>query len=128
MVRRVDDVRAFLDATEAFFSALASVGWGALLLGVLFHVVRLALRVRGWQNILRASYPSSSVPYSTAFGAYVAGVGINSIAPARAGDVVKVYLAKHRIEGSSYPTLGSTLVVETIFDFVVATGLFLYAI
>jgi uncharacterized membrane protein YbhN (UPF0104 family) len=124
----VDDVRAFIDATEAFFGALASVAWVPLILGILFHVVRLSLRVRAWQNILRASYPSSSVPYSTAFGAYVAGVGINSIAPARAGDVVKVYLAKHRIEGSSYPTLGSTLVVETIFDFVVATGLFLYAI
>jgi uncharacterized membrane protein YbhN (UPF0104 family) len=124
----VDDVRAFIDATEAFFGALASVAWVPLVLAILFHVVRLSLRVRAWQNILRASYPSSPVPYSTAFGAYVAGVGINSIAPARAGDVVKVYLAKHRIEGSSYPTLGSTLVVETIFDFVVATGLFLYAI
>lgn len=124
----MDDVRAFIDATEAFFGALASVAWVPLVLGILFHVVRLSLRVRAWQNILRASYPSSSIPYSTAFGAYVAGVGINSIAPARAGDVVKVYLAKHRIEGSSYPTLGSTLVVETIFDFVVATALFCYAI
>jgi uncharacterized membrane protein YbhN (UPF0104 family) len=124
----VDDVRAFIDAAQAFFGALASVAWIPLFLGVLFHVIRLSLRVRAWQNILLASHPGSTVPFSTAFGAYVAGVGINSIAPARAGDVVKVYLAKQRIERSSYPTLGSTLIVETIFDFVVATGLFLYAI
>jgi uncharacterized membrane protein YbhN (UPF0104 family) len=124
----VDDVRAFIDAAQAFFTALASVAWIPLILGILFHLVRLALRVRAWQNILHASHAGSSVPYSTAFGAYVAGVGINSLAPARAGDVVKVYLAKHRIANSSYPTLGSTLIVETLFDFVVATGLFLYAI
>jgi uncharacterized membrane protein YbhN (UPF0104 family) len=128
MVRRVDDVRAFLDATEAFFSALASVGWGALLLGVLFHVVRLALRVRGWQNILRASYPGERIPYGGIFGSYMAGVGVNAIAPARAGDVVKLYLAKRRVRHSTYPTLASTLVVETLFDFVVATALFFYAI
>jgi uncharacterized membrane protein YbhN (UPF0104 family) len=124
----VDDVRWFIDAAQAFFSALASVAWIPLILGVLFHVVRLSLRVRAWQNILRASHPGSEVPYSTAFGAYVAGVGINSLAPARGGDVVKVYLAKQRIANSSYPTLGSTLLVETLFDFVVATGLFIYAI
>jgi uncharacterized membrane protein YbhN (UPF0104 family) len=124
----VDDVRAFIDASEAFFSAIASVAWIPLFLGIVFHVIRLSLRVRAWQNILRAAHPGSSVAYSSAFGAYVAGVGVNSIAPARAGDVLKVYLAKQRIAGSSYPTLGSTLIVETLFDFVVATGLFLYAI
>jgi uncharacterized membrane protein YbhN (UPF0104 family) len=124
----VDDVRAFIDAAQAFFSALASVAWIPLALAIVFHVTRLTLRVRAWQNILRASHPGSEVPFSTTFGAYVAGVGINSIVPARGGDVVKVYVAKHRIAGSSYPTLGSTLLVETLFDFVVATGLFIYAI
>jgi uncharacterized membrane protein YbhN (UPF0104 family) len=124
----VDDVRAFIDAAQAFFSALASVAWIPLILAVFFHVARLSLRVRAWQNILLASHPGSAIPFTTAFGAYVAGVGINSIAPARGGDLVKVYLAKQRIENSSYPTLGSTLLVETLFDFVVATALFVYAI
>ena len=124
----MDDVRAFIDATEAFFGALASVGWGALVLAIFFHVVKLALRVRAWQNILRVSHPGERVPYGGVFGSYVAGVGVNSIAPARAGDLVKLYLVKRRVPHSSYPTLTSTLVVETLFDFVVATGLFLYAI
>jgi uncharacterized membrane protein YbhN (UPF0104 family) len=124
----VDDVRAFLDASEAFFKAFAAVAWGALLLAVLFHVLRLALRVRAWQNILRAAYPDEKVRYWSTFGAYMAGVGVNAIVPARGGDVVKLYLARHRIEHSSYPTLASSLVVETLFDFAVASVLFLVAI
>ena len=124
----MDDVRAFIDAAHAFFSALASVAWLPLGAAILLQVVRLSLRVRAWQNILRAAHPGADVPYGPVFGAYVAGVGVNSIAPARGGDFVKVYLAKQRIGESSYPTLGSTLVVETLFDFVVATALFSYAL
>jgi uncharacterized protein (TIRG00374 family) len=124
----VNDVRAFLDGSEAFFKAFAAVAWGALLLAVVFHVLRLGLRVRAWQNILQAAYPETKVRYWSTFGAYLAGVGVNAIVPARGGDVVKLYLVRHRIEGSSYPTLASSLVVETLFDFVVSTVLFLVAI
>lgn len=124
----MDDVRAFIDATQAFFEAFARVGWGALGLAVLLHVVKLALRVRAWQNIVRAAYPGTSVRYQDVFGSYVAGVGINSILPARGGDVAKLYLLKHRVRDSSYPTLTSTLVVETLFDFVLAAGLFAWAL
>ncbi len=61
-------------------------------------------------------------------GAYVAGVGVNSIAPARGGDLVKLYLVRHRAPQTKYATLASTLVVETMFDFVVATGLIVWAL
>lgn len=124
----MDDVRAFIDAAQAFFEAFARVGWGALALAVLLHVVKLALRVRAWQNIVRAAYPSTSVRYQDVFGSYVAGVGINSIVPARGGDFAKLYLLKHRVHDSSYPTLTSTLLVETLFDFVLAAGLFAWAL
>jgi uncharacterized membrane protein YbhN (UPF0104 family) len=124
----VDDVRGFLDASEAFFRAVAAVAWGSLVLAILFHLLRLVLRVRAWQNIIRAAYPGIRVPYRTVFGAYMAGVGINAIVPARGGDVVKLYLVRHRVEGTTYPTLTSSLVVETLFDFVVASVLFLWAI
>jgi uncharacterized membrane protein YbhN (UPF0104 family) len=124
----MDDVRAFLDASEAFFKAFAAVAWGPLLLAVAFHVVRLLLRARAWQNILQAAYPQTKVRYWSTFGAYMAGVGVNAIVPARGGDVVKLYLVRHRVENSSYPTLASSLVVETLFDFVVASILFLAAI
>ena len=124
----MDDVRAFLDASEAFFKAFAAVAWGALLLAVAFQLLRLLMRVRAWQNILQAAYPDTKVRYWSTFGAYMAGVGVNAIVPARGGDVVKLYIARHRIEGASYPTLASSLVVETLFDFVVAAVLFLVAI
>jgi uncharacterized membrane protein YbhN (UPF0104 family) len=124
----VDDVRGFLDASEAFFRAVAAVAWGALALAILLHLLRLVLRVRAWQNIIRAAYPGTKVRYRSVFGAYVAGVGVNAIVPARGGDVVKLYLAKHRVGGSTYPTLTSSLLVETLFDFVVAFSLFLWAI
>ena len=116
----MDDVRAFLDASEAFFKAFAAVAWGAMLLAVAFQLIRLLMRVRGWQNILQAAYPETKVRYWSTFGAYMAGVGVNAVVPARGGDVVKLYIARHRVEGSSYPTLASSLVVETLFDFVVA--------
>ena len=43
------------------------------------------------------------------FGAYVAGVGVNSVVPARGGDVVKLYLVKQRLRDASYATLAPTL-------------------
>ena len=71
-----------------------------------------------WRVILRASYPDERLRFRSVFGAYVAGVGVNSIVPARAGDVVKLYLIKHRIDGSSYATLAPTLLAETLLDVV----------
>ena len=124
----MDDVHRFIDACEAFFNSVTSVAFWPLLLAVSLHVVKLLLRGRAWQNILRASYPETRVPYWGVFGSYMAGVGVNSIAPARGGDVVKLYLVKHEVKGSTYPTLGSSLVVETLFDFFVASMLFIWAI
>lgn len=124
----MDDVHAFIDAVAAFFGHLAAVGFGALFLAVVCHVVRLVLRVRAWQNILRVAHGGAPVPFGGVFGAYMAGVGVNALTPARAGDLVKLYLAKRRVRDSSYPTLGSTLVVETLFDFVVASVLLLVAL
>ena len=128
IVGGVDDVRAFFDALATFFDHLAAVDFGTLVLALVLNVVRLVFRVRAWQNILRASYPRTRVPFDSVFGAYMAGVGVNALTPARVGDPVKLYLARHRIEGSSYPTLGSTLVVETLFDLALASVLFLVAL
>ena len=124
----MEDVRGFLDACQAFVDTIASVAFWPLFLAISMHVVKLLLRGRAWQNILKASYPESRVPYWGVFGSYMAGVGVNSIAPARGGDVVKLYLVKREVPDSTYPTLASSLVVETIFDFVVSSLLFIWAI
>jgi uncharacterized protein (TIRG00374 family) len=119
---------AFLHAVAVFFHHLAEVQWPALGLALACHFIKLLFRARAWQNIVKAAYPTSRLKYRSAFGAYAAGVGVNSIAPARGGDLVKLYLVKHRCEEVTYPTLASTLVVETIFDFFVAGALMVWAL
>ncbi len=118
----------FFHAVAVFFEHLTEVQWSALGLGVVCQILKLLCRARAWQNILRASYPRAGLRYRSALGAYAAGVGVNSIAPARGGDVIKLYLIHHRVDGSSYPTLASTLIVETLFDFFVAAALLLWAL
>ena len=117
----------FFHAVRVFGDQLAAVRWQFLAIALGLHFVRLALRAYAWRAILLASYPQSRVRYLSVFGAYVAGVGINSIVPARAGDAVKLYLVRHRIEGSSYATLTPTLVMETLFDALVAGGFIVWA-
>jgi len=121
-------VGAFLHAVAVFFHHLTEVKWSALGIALACHVTKLLFRSRAWQNILRASFPDTKLKLRTAFGAYVAGVGVNSIVPARGGDVVKLYLVRQRMPEANYPTLGATLVVETIFDFVVAGALMVWAL
>jgi glycosyltransferase 2 family protein len=109
-----------VDAARTFFEHLASVGWTALGIALGFHVARLAARSLAWRNIIAAAYPGVRVPRLGVFGAYVAGVGLNSVVPARAGDALKLVLVKRQVEGSTYTTLTPTLFVETLFDLVVA--------
>jgi uncharacterized membrane protein YbhN (UPF0104 family) len=117
----------FFHAVGVFFDHLASVHWVYLAIALGLHVLRLVMRAVAWRTILRASYPDEEVPFRSVFGSYVVGVGINSVAPARSGDLVKLYLIKHRIRDSKYTTLAPSLLVETIVDFVIGTCLLVWA-
>src|SRR5581483_1302080 len=99
-----------------------------LAVALALHLARLLLRAVAWRTIVRAAYPETRVTFRSAFGAYVAGVGVNSVAPARGGDVVKLYLIKHRVSGSSYATLAPTLLAETVLDFFVGAALIGWAL
>jgi len=120
--------KAFVDATNVFYDHLAAVRWWPLTIALGLQLLRIMLRAIAWRNILQASYPTTRVRWLPVFGAYIAGIGVNAIIPARVGDAVKVALAKQRIEGSSYATVAATLIVETLFDFFVAFGLFAWAL
>src|SRR5207244_5578053 len=102
---------AFRDAVDSFFSNLADVHWGVLVLALLLHLTHLTCRSRAWFNTLRAAYPNERILWRRILGAYIAGVGVNSILPARAGDVTKIYLAKHSIPNSTYPAVTSSFFV-----------------
>jgi uncharacterized membrane protein YbhN (UPF0104 family) len=121
-------MHAFFHAVSVFWNHLAAVRWEPLAIALGCQYVKLVLRGLAWRNILAAAYPETRVRTLPVFGAYVAGVGVNAIAPARVGDLVKLYLVKHRIDGSSYPALASSLVTETLFDFVAAGAIFLWAL
>jgi uncharacterized membrane protein YbhN (UPF0104 family) len=118
----------FFHAVRVFGAHLADVRWEFLALALALHFLRLVFRALAWRAILSAAYPDDRPRFRSAFGAYVAGVGVNSIAPARAGDVVKLYLIKRRIPEAKYATLTPTLLVETLFDMVVGIGLIVWAL
>jgi uncharacterized membrane protein YbhN (UPF0104 family) len=118
----------FFHAVGVFFHHLAAVQWQFLGYAVACHVIKLVFRAGAWRAIINAAYPDARLKFRSAFGAYIAGVGVNSIVPARGGDVVKLYLVKHRIPESSYATLTPTLIIETMFDFVTAGLLLLWAL
>jgi uncharacterized membrane protein YbhN (UPF0104 family) len=123
-----EDVSEFFHAVRVFFEQLASVGWTALAIALGLHVAKVLLRTVAWRNILRASYPEERVRWAPVAGAYVAGVGVNSVVPGRGGDLVKLYLVHRRLPEVKYTTLATTLVTEALLDFVLATAFFVWAL
>ncbi len=121
-------VGRIIDAAGTFFHHLADVHWLPLAIAVAFHVTRLGTRVPAWRNILRASYPELKIPRRTVLGAYFAGIGVNALVPARGGDLLKLYLVKHRVGETTYPTLAASLIVETLYDMVVAGAILAWAL
>ena len=121
-------IHSVLHAIGVFFHHLAAVEWKWLAIGILCHLCKLVAVSRAWQNIIRAAYPDRPVRWRQMFGAYVAGTGVNAIIPARGGDVVRLFLAKRRVDGSTYTTLVSTSLLQTLFDMLVASCFILWAV
>jgi len=119
---------AVLHDIRVFFDHLADVGWTALGIALLCQLTQLCCTSRAWRHILATSYAEETVRWRSIFGAYLARVGVNAIVPARGGDAVGLFIAKRRIEGATYPTLGATLVALTLFDSVLASCFILYAL
>ncbi len=107
---------SFFEAAGHFFTDLAAVHWGALLLGLAFFGLNLTLRSRAFFHSLRAAYPAARFQWRRVWGAYFAAVGFNNVVPARGGDVIKLFLTRSSIPESSYPTVAAAFFVESIFD------------
>jgi uncharacterized protein (TIRG00374 family) len=117
----------FLYAVGKFFASLASVHWGALILGLACFGGFLTLRARAAFNVLRAAYPAERIEFRRIWGAYVAAYGINMTVPVRAGTVVRLFLTKTSVPHSSYPTVASSFLVDNVFDLIVAVPILLFA-
>jgi uncharacterized membrane protein YbhN (UPF0104 family) len=109
------NVESFLNAAETFGNNLAAIEWVALAIALVAWTGMLLARSHGWANALRASYPGA-VDGRFITASFLAGAGFNAIFPARAGDAVKVFLAKKSIPGSSYPAVASSFAVLAPFD------------
>jgi uncharacterized membrane protein YbhN (UPF0104 family) len=97
-------------------------------LALLLYLSHQFCRSRAWFNVLRAAYPKERFRWRRIAGAQIAGMGINSVLPARAGDVTKIYLAKQAIPGSSYAAVTSSFFVDSVFDTPVGLLVLFYAI
>jgi uncharacterized membrane protein YbhN (UPF0104 family) len=117
-----------LDGIDAFLDQLGSVEVAPLLLAIGCHLLKMGCTSRAWRNVLAAAYPDARVPWRSIYGAYLAGVGVNAVVPARAGDAVRIYLAHRAVAGSTYTTVITSTFVLTIFDMTVALCLFTWAL
>jgi uncharacterized membrane protein YbhN (UPF0104 family) len=117
-----------LDGVDAFLDQLGSVSFLPLALAIGCHLLKMACTSRAWRNVLAAAYPGERVPWISIYGAYLAGVGINAIIPARAGDAVRIVLAHRAIPGSTYTTVVSSTLVLSFFDMFAASLLLAWAV
>jgi uncharacterized membrane protein YbhN (UPF0104 family) len=111
-----ESFRSLFEAIDNFFTNLAAVELGSLLIALAAFAVYLSFRARASFHILRAAYPHEAFRFRDIWGAYFAGYGFNAVVPARGGDVVRLFLTKTSVPHSSYPAVGSSFVVEAIFD------------
>jgi len=117
-----------LDAVGVFFEQLAAVQLGPLFFAVCVHLLKTFCTSRAWRNAIAAAYPDDPVRQRSIYGAYVSGVGVNALVPARGGDAVRLYLAHRSIEGATYTTLAATLFVLSLFDMAMGAVIFVYAL
>ena len=130
MVDRLEGIgRTAAHAATLILDRAAAVDPWWLLAGTLLYIVAQSVRPLGWHTILRAAYPDASrLRPADTVRAYLAGSGINSVIPARGGDVAKLAMVHRRIEGARYPVLVATFVPETIFETAFGTGLVVWAL
>lgn len=117
-----------LDATEAFWAHLAAVSLMPLAAGIGCQLLKVGCTSRAWRNVLAAAYPRVAVPWRSIYAAYLAGAAVNWVLPGRAGDVVRLYIARRAIQRSTYTTLLSSTVVLMIVDASASVCLFAWAL
>ena len=109
-------IPAFIDQAAVIAERFAELDRRLLLAAIVLQLANLGLRAFAWRNVLAAAYPRERVAYPSIAGAYVAGVALNTFTPGRAGEVVKIVLARTRIHGSAVPTVAASLSVVVVFD------------
>ncbi|MCW2951138.1 MAG: hypothetical protein JWQ48_308 [Conexibacter sp.] len=117
----------FFDSVGKFFSSLAHLSWGPLLLGLLCFALYLTLRSRALFNALRAAFPAEQIEWRKIWGAYVSGAGIGQVVPLGGGTVVQYFLTRTSIENSTYPSVIAAITTGLVFDWAVNILVMIFA-
>jgi uncharacterized membrane protein YbhN (UPF0104 family) len=93
-------------------AALADASWGWLALAAAINFPFALLQSYRWQIFLR---PAGGAPLLSLFRYLLASRAASNLLPARAGELLRIYLP-HARDGLPVATLTSVLVVERFFD------------
>ena len=104
------------DNAGRFFSQVASLSWGSLLLGLALYSLYLLLRSRALFNAVRVAYPGEKVRWRDVWGGYMVGYAVNNVFPLGGGNIAQLFLTRVAIPPSSYPTIASALSTGVLFD------------
>ena len=121
-------IDGLLEAIESFTHQLAQIDLRYLIAALALSLALQLCRAHGWANALRAAYSDDAVSERGVVAAFLVGVGMNGLLPARGGDALKVVLAKRSVRESSYPTVISSFAVLAPFDSGAGLLVLLYAI
>jgi uncharacterized membrane protein YbhN (UPF0104 family) len=111
-----DDLTPLYHSGGVLLGRLGAVSLLPLVLALMLHAAKLGARARAWHNIVRAAYPADRLTFRDALAVFLAGVGVDAVAPARIGELVRVGLLRPRLPSSTFPGLVSTLFAEWVFD------------
>lgn len=111
-----ESFESFFENAGQFFQNISDLHIVPLLIALACQGAFLSIRTLAWYNGLRAAYPEETFPWRNIWAAEIAGNGISSVIPARAGAVVRLYLGKQTVPNSNYATVGSSFLVPGPFD------------
>ena len=120
-------VSHFFSAAGTFFSQLANLSWGPLVLGLVLYTGYLLLRSRALVSALRAAYPGAPVRLRDVWGAYMVGYAINNVFPLGGGNLAQLFLTRVAIPDSSYPTVAAGLWTGVVFDWLMGVLVMCFA-
>jgi uncharacterized membrane protein YbhN (UPF0104 family) len=109
-------ISRLLDSADKFFSQLANLSWGSLLLGLALYGVYLLLRSRALWAAVEAAYPQERVRWRDVWGSYMVGYAVNNVFPLGGGNIAQLFLTRIAIPDSSYPAIAAALSTGVLFD------------
>ena len=104
-------------------ATIAGVSPWLLGLALALHLLKVVAEARAWHGIVVHAHRDGDrevLPFRTTLAAFVGSIGVNAVIPARLGDAFRVGLLRRRLPGSSVPTLGATIVLETVLELMFA--------